>query len=195
MHFVNIRFFKGDIYIPVLRDFTGSVWAVFFPFFLHFSGEFAGMESCLSGLFSARRSSSSLFFLYIYILLYPLYLYPSISFFLLPIYIYIYIYGKISKDRRHAAVGWRGKIIGNVDRRDKFPTGAAVWRKHFLSRRSASFSFDGFRSVWNYFEVLTLDVLCAATNSLALADWSSTLSLHGPPYTFRSATALSRSIA
>ena len=193
MHFVNIRFFKGDIYIPVLRDFTGSVWAVFFPFFLHFSGEFAGMESCLSGLFSARRSSSSLFFLYIYILLYPLYLYPSISFFLLPIY--IYIYGKISKDRRHAAVGWRGKIIGNVDRRDKFPTGAAVWRKHFLSRRSASFSFDGFRSVWNYFEVLTLDVLCAATNSLALADWSSTLSLHGPPYTFRSATALSRSIA
>lgn len=86
MHFVNIRFFKGDIYIPVLRDFTGSVWAVFFPFFLHFSGEFAGMESCLSGLFSARRSSSSLFFLYIYILQYPLYLYPSISFFLLPIY-------------------------------------------------------------------------------------------------------------
>ncbi|WP_288820394.1 hypothetical protein [uncultured Allobaculum sp.] len=81
MHFVNIRFFKGDIYIPVLRDFTGSVWAVFFPFFLHFSGEFAGMESCLSGLFSARRSSSSLFFLYIYILLYP-----SIAFFLLPIY-------------------------------------------------------------------------------------------------------------
>lgn len=178
MHFVNIRFFKGDIYSPVLRDFTGSVWAVFFPFFLHFSGEFAGMESCLSGLFSARRSSSSLFFLYIYILL-------SAS----------DIYGKISKDRRHAAVGWRGKIIGNVDRRDKFPTGAAVWRKHFLSRRSASFSFDGIRSVWNYFEVLTLDVLCAATNSLALADWSSTLSLHGPPYTFRSATALSRSIA